>query len=228
MYQLGRAALPPHEALEQIHLRGFDLDDYPVTSDYLGTVPTEHVSGLLAPWCVQSLLKLPRLKTVLFAPSYFDTTAWTEHDSWPDHGGLEIRSLVNGTDTPFYVSADLELNQVLFHSHHVAYTASAQIFVNIDETRKRKQVMGNIDLSYYRGYPLPYALLDHIPGLYDADFGGVTPRGLSVPKETWEILDGWYKEVKKALQGKSPQEILGLMNYADFDHHIRRDLLPIP
>jgi hypothetical protein len=65
------------------------------------------------------------------------------------------------------------------------------------------------DVTYYRGYPVPIALLEHVYDIsgHDMERDG-TGRDLSLVEDTWDLLRGWWEEVELQKEARGSDETL--------------------
>lgn len=63
-----------------------------------------------------------------------------------------------------------------------------------------------IELTHYKGRPLPFNLLDHIYSRIEHErFPAKGQRGLTLPEHVWDLLEGWYQEVTSHVQRLGPR-----------------------
>jgi hypothetical protein len=63
-----------------------------------------------------------------------------------------------------------------------------------------------IELTHYKGRPLPFNLLDHMYSQIEYErFSAKGQRGLTLPRHVWDLLEGWYQEVNSHVQRLGPR-----------------------
>lgn len=206
--QFGPDQLGAHQSLEFLGLipRTRRIYGYPVVAYRLGAGPSSTVSGLLAQWVVQALGAMPRLLRLAHDLSIlWDYTHWKTSDPpwWHDHEfGMMIRSYTDGIDTLYharYTGGEANTEEYLLGPHHTSYTSLDMEWADFSSDctgwRRERTV---VDLTFYQGYPVPFALLDRVYRLNGDELEWRDPgRDMTLVPEAWALLRGWLGEVEK-------------------------------
>lgn len=142
-----------------------------------------------------------------------------------EHASLSITTYTSGTDELYIVTHTSKVDPArgLLGPHRLSYCRPEHHFKNMlfrsdPDTHaasiegiyrhfhwassglgRRLVKTGDIVLTYYDGYALPWAFLNHVLSLKrgSSDFSGNprSGRGLELPEEAWELLQSWRTEV---------------------------------
>lgn len=225
MHQFHRTGLPPHKNLSFINLGCVEPGRPPRIVDSLGANPADQVTGLIAPWLIDSLAQLPKLRVVALV--FAMRLVLEQQDWWATRGAFNVQSYANGSRKFYRIVAELEQVHGFLRPHHFAYTAHAANFEDLGDEKRYHEGSGAVELTWYRGYPVPTSLLCRFAEICDRDsWLSGHGRDLTLPDGAWQLLDGWYEEVTHSMGDLDRRQILALMNHADFDEQTLRGLIP--
>lgn len=161
------------------------------------------MSGLLSLWVIELWQAMPRLLRLVHDLGHDwanGTGAWWRHTEC----SMGFMTFTNGIDTLYharYLGGEWGEEMCLLGPHFMSYTSinmetSAKFDMQYDWKRPSDHRFSHV--TYYRGYPLPLALLDHI-----CRISGLVlewreaGRDLSMVDEAWELLAAWREEVER-------------------------------
>lgn len=186
------------------------------------------VPGLLARWVIEALDGMPKLLRLAhdfrwdcILCCWADAPApwWTKYEF-----GMSIRSYTDGIDTFYharYSGGDEELEEYLLGPHFWSYTSVNMEwteFFSVGQPWHFGCPFSVVDLTYYRGYPVPFALLEHIYDLNNDTLDWQVPgRDMALVAEAWSLLCGWWSEVERDKEQRGDDDVRAHLTESDLE-----------
>lgn len=192
----------------------------------IGTRPSDQVTGLIGAWFVEVLKSMPSLRQMEIECCLYADEAQLVQRWRASEVGFRFRTYTNGDRTLFNLrhrSAEYD-HEFVIGTHHLAYLRRDMSFYhNIgahtpQASDNPRDIDGiAVDLTSYRGLPLPTVLLDWILASREEDGAWITgERDLDLSEEVWDVLDAWVDEVEAAVDWETLQpEDLDDVDYCD-------------
>lgn len=165
-------------------------------------------------------------------------------ESTDPYCNIKVYSYTNGTDTLYHChyNHDTKIKRYV-GSHELSYGHEQMEWAENDngadndvkgklgpmDKAKKLQAQDVVSMTFYKGYPLPKALLALVIHANEpADGNG--GRGLTLPDDVWTALNGWIDAVRRSAPAPAPVVIPSLSSMATiqsdkFNPEIRKLIL---